>query len=326
VPPEVTFACVAENTPRWFHQVQNLAISIRRFGGGLAEMPIRALFVDEVDPAFVAGLDRFGVETVVVARHPLFGVSRASNKFRALEIDIDPSRVLIYLDCDVVVMGDLSDAVRPDVFRAAPDTVQHYSRQDWETVSAGLGIPLPDRQLVSASSGEVGVAYYNSGVMFIPAPFVRPLADRWVDALDRIQAVAERHGTPKPWRDQPPLTFALEAAAIPVEPLPPTLNWSCFRPTLAEPYRSLPRPPTILHYHRRIDEDGFVTYTHDASQSRLLYAFNRTRSESLDVPYAVRRYVGGRARLWAVRSAPYRWVKARVRRRRTNAAATRPAA
>jgi hypothetical protein len=263
---------------------------------------------------------------VVVPRHPLFGLSKSTNKLRAFEMDVDPSTVVIYLDCDVVVMGDLSDEVRPDVVRAAPDTVQHYSPEDWRTVSAALGIPLPAETMVSASSGERSVPYYNGGVLFLPARYAALLTETWQGVIERMQAVARNHDTPVPWRDQPPLTFALQAAGIPVEPLPPTLNWSCYRSALAPPYQSLPPDPAVLHYHDRMDASGFLIYSHDARQARLMHAFNKARGEVLGTGYGLHRYLIGRVRVRAARTGPYRRVKALVRRRQRRPAAGPPPA
>src|SRR4029453_19478139 len=49
-------AWVAENSEGWCQEVQNLVLSLRRFGGELSAAPFVACFVEGVEPRFASGL------------------------------------------------------------------------------------------------------------------------------------------------------------------------------------------------------------------------------------------------------------------------------
>jgi hypothetical protein len=58
----VQVACVAENRPDWYRFVENLAISLRNFGGRLASAQFVAHFVGGVDQGHGRLLRELGAE------------------------------------------------------------------------------------------------------------------------------------------------------------------------------------------------------------------------------------------------------------------------
>src|SRR5205085_1902570 len=102
------FACVAENRREHMIRVANLLLSIRSFGGMTRNADVIVNVVDGVSDEF-AGVVHDLAGTVRVVPRVQVGPPPA-NKLRMFD-NIDASRredVLVALDCDTVVMGDLS--------------------------------------------------------------------------------------------------------------------------------------------------------------------------------------------------------------------------
>jgi hypothetical protein len=281
-------ACVAENSERWYREVQNLVLSLRRFGGDLAGARFVACFVEGVDPRFVSGLAELDAEVRVVdrvdARNP------PSNKLRMLELanthDFD---VLLAIDTDTVVVGDVGRYAAPDKVAVKPENTDPYPAVTWRGVFADLGIPEPGRSIVTTSTAQVGYPYYNSGVVFVPRALCGTLREAWAkrvsDVLDLyarrpdIVAPPQRH-----WTNQLALALALVGDGIPVAPLPVAANLSTtvrVHPLFAHQVT----PPFVLHYHNEIDERGFVFRSRNPDLNPLIDAVNRARAEAFGLDY-----------------------------------------
>ena len=80
----VLLSCVSENRPGWYDKVYNLVLSVRSFGGSLADARVVVNFVDGADPEVARTLEGLGAEVRVVerfdARNPY------ANKLRMLEL------------------------------------------------------------------------------------------------------------------------------------------------------------------------------------------------------------------------------------------------
>jgi hypothetical protein len=97
--PQIT--CLGENSLDWFVRIQNLALSLRRLPGPLANARMVANFVGAVDPRYVEELERLEVVARVVEPMPGGG---PANKLRMFEpAPGDDFDLLIALDCDLVV-------------------------------------------------------------------------------------------------------------------------------------------------------------------------------------------------------------------------------
>lgn len=108
-PSDVLVACVAEDQPSWYRMVENLAVSVRNFGGRLASAHIVAHFVDSYDEAAVRVLRELRVQLRVVERYdPAHPTTNKLRMFEAFAESPDAAH-LVALDCDTVVVGDLLD-------------------------------------------------------------------------------------------------------------------------------------------------------------------------------------------------------------------------
>jgi len=64
----VLLSCVSENRPGWYDKVYNLVLSVRSFGGSLADEQVVVNFVDGADPEVARTLEGLGAEVRVVER------------------------------------------------------------------------------------------------------------------------------------------------------------------------------------------------------------------------------------------------------------------
>jgi hypothetical protein len=281
-------ACVAENGDGWYREVQNLVLSVRRFGGALAGAPVVVNFVDDVDPRYEKGLAALDAEVRVVARFD--PRSPASNKLRMLELaDGHDFDVLLAIDTDTVVVGDVGTYGDPAALAIKPENLDPYPEATWRALYADLDIPEPSRSQVTTSTGQVSHPYWNSGVVFVPRALCAPLLDAWsrrvADVLDvyerrpDIVAPPQRH-----WTNQLSLALAVVGDGLPVTPLPVAANLSTtvrVHPLFAHQVT----PPFVLHYHNEIDDRGFVFQSRNGALNPMIDAVNRARAEAFGPAY-----------------------------------------
>lgn len=282
--PRVLLSCVGENRPDWFHKMENLVLSVRCFGGSLADMPVVVNVVDGVESSFVRSMHRLHAEVrsvdAVDRRRP------TANKFRMLELaSRDDFDVLLAVDCDVIMKGDVAGEVRPQTLRAVPGDRDPLPRETWRRMFELLELPLPERTCRMAVSGALTYPYFNSGVLFVPKELCSPLLQHWKQHLTWMLDRGAQQLAINRIRDQIPLTAALVSGAFEVDALPVNLNLSVTSPRVAKPYRHQWGPPFILHYHRLIGADGFLLASPNGRINSDLDEFNRVRSEALEVPY-----------------------------------------
>lgn len=277
--PSVLFSCVAENRPRFATLVENLAISLRGFGGEHADAPFVALFVDDVDEPFRSRLERLGVEVQVVPR--VAGGNPLANKLRMLELSATRAfDVLVGLDCDTIVVADPVPWADPERIGAKPADYDRLNDQEWRGVYASLGLALPARTLRATATGTAIPPYFNSGVIFVPHGLCAPLETAWIDAYERLGEAVRRHPSliREQWRwlvEQLSLGCAISSAGLPWRDLPPALNFPTHVKVVPE---SVPSSPVILHYHGEHDQQGFLFRSRTPDMDPVLDRFNRQRA------------------------------------------------
>jgi hypothetical protein len=282
---QVVFACVAENGPGWFDRVHSLVLSIRTFGGSLREAPVLACFVEGVDDRFAGPLRDLGAEVRVVPRlDPRYPYA---NKLRMLE-HASEDEVLIALDCDVVVLGDVTAYPDPVSVLAKPADCDFLTPEQWATLFDALHLEAPARTVTTTTFGQRTHPYFNSGVLLIPgadAPRLRDAWERYVYALQELYERLPDLARHRFYTDQLALACALVSEEIAVRSLPVRMNLpthlNVHPAFLAEAF-----PPLIVHYHKRVSHDGFILPTRYAAANTALDRFNRARADALGLPYA----------------------------------------
>lgn len=279
-------SCVAENRPDWHSRAYNLALSCLTVRSA---SPVRfiANFVDGIDPAAGRRIESLGAEVRVVSRvdprNPYL------NKLRMLELgpagDFD---VLAALDCDTIVVRDLSPHLSPDSVGAKPADVDRLTPEQWRRLYDALGMAQPTGTFIATSSGQRMGPYFNSGVLLVPRAYCAPLLDAWTEMTERVLAVYREHPAiiPEQWRfhlDQYALACALAAAAIPVRGLPSELNYPTHVRVRAAAGRRI--EPVILHYHKNVTAGGFLTRSRSKELNCDLHAFNLRRAAALGIAY-----------------------------------------
>ncbi len=324
----VLFSCVGENRPDWHAKMENLVLSIRRFGGSLADAPVVVNVVGGAGTELIAAMDRLDAEVRVVEavdrRRP------TSNKLRMFELGADHDfEVLAAIDCDIVVKGDLAAEIRPEVLRAVPAGRDILPDATWRLLYQLLDVPLPPRSCTTVVSGQRTYPYFNSGVLLVPRDVCAPLREHWARHLDWLLGPGlAQLDLDRLRKDQIPLSAALATAGLEVDPLPVNVNLSVTASRFAKPYRHQWGPPFLLHYHRLIDSAGFLLPSPNPRINPHLDAFNRARAQHLSVPYGGLGTVPLRRRVGAVlKDKPgYRWARRQLSAGGVAARSTRRAA
>jgi hypothetical protein len=282
----VLFSCVAENEPSWFRKVHNLVLSIRSFGGSLAEAPVVVNFVDDVTPEYSHALEDLGASVRIVA--PLNPQHRYANKLRMLqlvhEFDFD---VLAALDCDVIVVDDIAEFLPDGSVCGKPADCDFLSDGQWRRVFGTLSLPVPEKAYVTTTFGQRTYPYLNSGVLLIPKGFCADLYSLWarfVFGLERVYATHPDIALRRKYNDQIALTCAVVAGEFPIQPLPVSMNF----PTHIDVHPAFVRRLSgvhVIHYHQGLDELGFIRGSKYPAVNRCLDRFNRRRAEAVNLPY-----------------------------------------
>lgn len=306
-------SCVSENSPQWFTKTENLALSVRRLGGRMRAAPMIVNFVGSVAPEYERRLGDLDVETRVVER--VKGEHAFANKLRMLDLHEDRDfDVLVALDCDVVVVDDISGNVPRARIGAKPADYDYLTEPEWLRLNHALGLTPAPRALIATSSGERIRPYFNSGVLTVPRALCAALEHHWIAIHADLRRVLAGQPRLLPRHvqlhvDQLALALAISAAELPYAGLPLSMNF----PTHVPVRRSVVREdgssqPMVLHYHGEIDPLGFLRRPLSEAAVSPADRFNRARAEALSLAYC------GLSRR-SVRSRLHRLLLRRVRNR-----------
>lgn len=318
--PRVLFSCVGEDRPDWHQKMGNLVLSIRRFGGALAQAPVVVNVVGSAERGFVERMDR--LDALVQVVQPVDAGRPTFNKLRMLELTQPDFDVLVALDCDLILRGDITAELRPDELRAVPAGRSHLPARAWQRLYERRQLALPPKATVMAVSGEMTYPYFNSGVVFVPrssCSLLRRhwhLQREWVRTPPGVEFTGEQAG-----KDQVPFALALASSGVSVRALPVNLNLSVTRLRPAKPYRRQWGPPFFFHYHRLTDARGFLLPSPNTRINTYLDEFNQARADHLGLAYAGLGRVPLRRQVGAVLDDKpgYRWARAVTRPARDRA-------
>jgi hypothetical protein len=285
--PVPTFACVSENAPEWFERTFSLVLSIRKLGGSLADAAVVVYFLDGADDDSASRLEGLGATIRVVARvDPDYPYA---NKLGIFETGAEPGTdVLVALDCDTVVVGDLASLLPTDAVGVKPADRDFLRDQDWRCIYAELNIPIPARDCFTTSLNQRTYPYFNSGVVIVPSGLCRPLHELWTEYTNALVGVRERHPEMRRlglYAEQVSLACALQAGEIPVRRLPTSMNFPAHLHVHRDHLAS-GLPPKIVHHHGRTDGHGFLLATRYKEANELIDRLNRERSEATGIPYS----------------------------------------
>jgi hypothetical protein len=247
----VRFSCVVDKHPRftvqawaWFTTLRHVA---RR---SLTEIVFHV--VEGMPPDRLSYLRGLGAEVRTVprfdVRHP------CSNKLAQLHsLALAHADRIVLTDCDLAFAGrvDALFAGRDAVAAKRVDTGKpHY--EHWKVIFAAAGFSAPGIGLSTHTREATYIHNFNGGVYVLTQSAFRALGgawpwwNRWL--LDRPQLLGRREF----YTDQVSFGLAVHELGLPIRPLSSQFNFPTQHPNVERVV------PTILHYHRRVDEQGFL--------------------------------------------------------------------
>lgn len=281
---DVLISCVAEDDERWFERVENLTISVRDLGDPMANTGIVANFVGSITPSFRNRLASYDVEVQVV--EPFRSDNPFSNKLRMLELARSHSfDILLMLDCDVIVSGDITASLDPERIGASLDWGDPLSDSEWKFLFQQFEIEEVERSLRHPADRSQVYPYFNTGVISVPRGLCARLLDVWSEGLDVIADSFQNHPelrTKLQNHNQFAFCGALLSAELPLSILPISLNFPTGRQ--ANDVVDV-QPPFIIHYRSNIDQNGFVRASAYHQLNPHIHAFNQHRARRLGLKY-----------------------------------------
>jgi hypothetical protein len=222
-----------------------LAASLKRFLRCdfelIAALPTPASTWGELAPETRALLQVLGVRIEPIV-NPIDPDYRIGNKLACFDVPTRAERI-VFLDSDILCLRDFGepDSLRVP-FAAKPADLRTFAAgaEAWQPLYAAAGVELPQLRLPTTVSGEFGLAYFNSGVIFADA--ASGLGKAWTECARTILQVPsmreQRH-----WLDQVSLAIAVHKLGLAYSGLDERFNF---------PAHLKPVPdelPFFCHYH-----------------------------------------------------------------------------
>jgi hypothetical protein len=149
----------------------------------------------------------------------------------------------VFLDSDILCLRDFGE---PDCLRvpfaAKPADLRTFAAgaEAWQPLYAAAGVALPQLRLPTTVSGEFGLAYFNSGVIFADA--AAGIGKAWIECARTILQVPamreQRH-----WLDQVALAIAVHKRGLAYSGLDERFNFPAHLKPVPEEL------PFLCHYH-----------------------------------------------------------------------------
>jgi len=222
-----------------------LAASLKRFlrcdFEMIAALPTPASIWGELAPATRELLQQLGVRIEPIV-NPIDTDYKIGNKLACFDVPTRADRI-VFLDSDMLCLRDFGE---PDCLRvpfaAKPADLRTFAAdaEAWQPLYAAAVVELPQLRLPTTVSGEFGLAYFNSGVIFADA--ASGLGTAWIECARTILEVPamreQRH-----WLDQVSLAIAVHKLGLAYSGLDERFNF---------PAHLKPVPdelPFFCHYH-----------------------------------------------------------------------------
>ncbi|RKZ57933.1 MAG: hypothetical protein DRR08_17735 [Candidatus Parabeggiatoa sp. nov. 2] len=198
-----------------------LATSLKRYLRGDYEL-VAALPQPESRWGTVSAKTRTLMQTLGIRSVPITnGIDEnypIGNKVACLGIDT-PAEKIVFLDSDILCLRELSpDTVFAAPFNAKPADLATFTQNIalWQQVYDLFNLPLPKERVISSTSGELMLPYFNAGVIAVQNG--RNLGPVWEKCCRRIDAEPSITNK-RPWLDQIALPIAVKQL---------NLNYNCF--------------------------------------------------------------------------------------------------
>ena len=277
----LVIGCVTEPVQKYIQQAARLLLSIKWFGGEVANAPFILCTTGRLPAAAESFFTSRGAKIVAVER--VSEKHGPSNKLRFLELSmLDNWQHILLLDCDTILVRDPSAYMNCSGLAVKIADVPNVTSNDFKQLFSIFSMEMPSERLEHDISGTACIPYFNSGVMLLNSSW----RERFIAAWNRYNnAVLEKWDSVSinPFHsDQASLTLAIEATGIPLTLLPSSMNLGCHLPAHWYPQHFPDIDPVIIHYHSLSDENGYITRTPLEQTNRRIDTFNsRLRAEKM---------------------------------------------
>ena len=277
---KILFGCVAENNHKFLSQALRLVRSVRWFGGTLKDVDIVVCVVDEIDPRYERVLDLLGARIRIVSRfdpaNPLF------NKIEAFRVpDLDQYDILLFLDCDTVVVQDPAPFLNSEFLQVKVADVPTVPSDLLVDLCTRFGLTSTERSYVTTLDPTPTVWYCNAGIISCPVKYLQCLVPRWCEYELKFSADPSLLGPYQKHRSQAALALAHASERVPYREFPVSMNFPLHLTHLPSTPEVLEADPIILHYHDLIDSSGFLKPSpYPLAQKRIEQFNERLRTSS----------------------------------------------
>jgi hypothetical protein len=284
--PDVVFTCVTEPTKEFLDQSARLVLSLRWFGGRVADARFVLGCTGPLPASVAAFFRQHRVEIIHVERHD--ASHGPSNKISLLAAkELAGHDTIALLDCDTVIVRDPSEWLTPRGLAAKPADMATVTHEQLDVICRDLGVAVPEPVYRHDVTGKACGPYCNSGVVIVRDRYRAYFAATWEQFNRRILARLDE-GSPRSYffdqvslaPDQVSLALAIVASRIPFEPLPSEMNLAVHLELSQYPEAFAAIDPAIIHYHGLAYPDGYLKPVPLAKARQRVESFNaRLRAE-----------------------------------------------
>jgi hypothetical protein len=182
-------------------------------------------------------IQTLGVRSVPIAN----GIDKnypIGNKVACLGIET-PAEKIVFLDSDILCLHEFfPETIFNAPFNAKPADLATFTQ--WQPVYDLFRLPLPKKRVISTTSGQLMLPYFNSGVIAVQNG--QNFGQVWEACCQKIDAAASITNK-RPWLDQIALPIAVKQLNLKTNYFDERFNY----PTHLKP---LPQSlPFLAHYH-----------------------------------------------------------------------------
>jgi hypothetical protein len=266
--------CVGENRSDYFMKLQNLFLSIDKFGGEVNRFGKVVFFMEDPKEEYKRKLHKMDVS--IISSTPINPRYPHNNKVRMLEMDLGYDYYVL-LDHDTIVCKNFMNFLKKKEFRAKPVDWAGPSMEFWRKIFRRFNLELPSIRYTTTSDAKKIIPYFNSGVLLVPRGYRKKLYDEWTYYIQELISFKEKLNNYIFFIDQIALTLALQKANIQVNPLPIEMNFHIHIPVNS---KLCPKKvdPYIIHYHNCINEFGNLTSCTYPGVQKRIEEFNKLLS------------------------------------------------
>lgn len=270
---DVVLGCVAENTPKYLSQALRLVQSVRWFGGEWSEAAFIVCVIDTIDAATREAFERNGATVRLVQR--FHRANPFANKLRLLELpELRSFGTVMLLDCDTIMVQDVSTLLTPDVLQARMAGYPTVSTNQFRKLFGHFTMRMPSEDFRCSVTGDPTIWYCNDGVVVLPSALAKDFFPTWrafalaVCNSPRLLSGVQNFCT------QASLTLAYFAQPVPFAPLPLAANCPIPDGCNASHEAIVSCDPAIIHYHHRVGSDGCIIANSNPLAAKRIADFN----------------------------------------------------